>query len=112
MQDDDDDDDDNDDPMILNNRAKNHTPECTIVPWTVIFMQDVPRMFPGPSLAGTGDGMSGNLRMNHISLWTPAWALKSGGTTRERPRPQDESHLPRDSSVGTQVPREKYSVFK
>ena len=81
------DDDENDDPMILNNRAKNHTSERTIVPWTVIFMQDVPRMFPGPSLAGTGDGMSGNLRMNHISLWTPAWALKSGGTTRERPTP-------------------------
>ena len=33
----DDDDDDNDDPMILNNRAKNHTSEHTIVPWTVIF---------------------------------------------------------------------------
>ena len=37
MQDDDDDDDDNNDPMILNNRAKNHTSERTIVPWTVIF---------------------------------------------------------------------------
>ena len=37
MQDDDDDDDDNDDPMILNHRAKNHTSERTIVPWTVIF---------------------------------------------------------------------------
>ena len=39
MQDDDDDDDvdDYDDPMILNNRAKNHTSERTIVPWTVIF---------------------------------------------------------------------------
>ena len=39
MQDDDndDDDDDNDDPMILINRAKNHTSERTIVPWTVIF---------------------------------------------------------------------------
>ena len=38
MQDDDDnDDDDNDDPMILNNRAKNHMSERTIVPWTVIF---------------------------------------------------------------------------
>ena len=36
--DDDDDDDDNDDPMILNNRAKNHTLERTIVPWTVIFV--------------------------------------------------------------------------
>ena len=35
--DDDDDDDDNDVPMILNNRAKNHTSERTIVPWTVIF---------------------------------------------------------------------------
>ena len=35
--DDDDDDDDNDDPMILNIRAKNHTSERTIVPWTVIF---------------------------------------------------------------------------
>ena len=35
--DDDDDDDDNDDPTILNNRAKNHTSERTIVPWTVIF---------------------------------------------------------------------------
>ena len=35
--DDDDDDGDNDDPMILNNRAKNHTSERTIVPWTVIF---------------------------------------------------------------------------
>ena len=33
----DDDDDDNDYPMILNNRAKNHTSERTIVPWTVIF---------------------------------------------------------------------------
>ena len=32
-----DDDDDNDDPMILNIRAKNHTSERTIVPWTVIF---------------------------------------------------------------------------
>ncbi len=31
------DDDDNDDPMILNIRAKNHTSERTIVPWTVIF---------------------------------------------------------------------------
>ena len=31
------DDDDNDDPMILNIRAKNHTLERTIVPWTVIF---------------------------------------------------------------------------
>ena len=40
MQDDNDDDDDdyNDDPMILNNRAKNHTSERTIVPWTVIFI--------------------------------------------------------------------------
>ena len=37
MQDDDDDDDDNDDPMILINRAKNHTSKRTIVPWTVIF---------------------------------------------------------------------------
>ncbi len=37
MPDDDDDDDDNDDPMILNIRAKNHTSERTIVPWTVIF---------------------------------------------------------------------------
>ena len=38
MQDDDDDyDDDNDHPMILNYRAKNHTSERTIVPWTVIF---------------------------------------------------------------------------
>ena len=36
--DDDDDDDDNHDPMILNNRAKNHTSERTIVPWTVIFV--------------------------------------------------------------------------
>ena len=35
--DDDDDDDDNDDPMIPINRAKNHTSERTIVPWTVIF---------------------------------------------------------------------------
>ena len=35
--DDDDDDDDNNDPMILNNRAKNHTSERTLVPWTVIF---------------------------------------------------------------------------
>ena len=35
--DDDDDDDDNDDPTILNNRAKNHTSERTIVPWTVFF---------------------------------------------------------------------------
>ena len=39
----DDDDDDNDDPMILNNRAKNHTSERTIVPWTVIFSEDVPK---------------------------------------------------------------------
>ena len=38
MPDDDDDDDDNDDPMILNIRAKNHTSERTIVPWTVIFL--------------------------------------------------------------------------
>ena len=30
IDDDDDDDDDNNDPMILNNRAKNHTSECTI----------------------------------------------------------------------------------
>ena len=37
--DDDDDDDDNDDPMILNNTAKNHTSERTIVPWTVIFFE-------------------------------------------------------------------------
>ena len=37
MMQDDDDDDDNNDPMILNNRAKNHTSERTIVPWTVIF---------------------------------------------------------------------------
>ena len=36
--DDDDDDDDNDDPMIPINRAKNHTSERTIVPWTVIFI--------------------------------------------------------------------------
>ena len=36
--DDDDDNDDNDDPMILNNRAKNHTSERIIVPWTVIFL--------------------------------------------------------------------------
>ena len=36
--DDDDDDDDNNDPMILNNRAKNHTSERSIVPWTVIFV--------------------------------------------------------------------------
>ena len=34
------DDDDNDDPMILNIRAKNHTSERTIVPWTVIFNVD------------------------------------------------------------------------
>ena len=34
------DDDDNDDPMILSNRAKNHTSERTIVPWTVIFYID------------------------------------------------------------------------
>merc|ERR1712074_370005 len=33
-----DDDDDNDDPMILNIRAKKHTSERTIVPWTVIFI--------------------------------------------------------------------------
>ena len=33
----DDDDDDDDDPMILNIRAKYHTSERTIVPWTVIF---------------------------------------------------------------------------
>ena len=33
----DDDDDDNDDPMILNNRAKNHKSDRTIVPWTVMF---------------------------------------------------------------------------
>ena len=39
--DDDDDDDDNNDPMILNNRAKNHTSERTIVPWTVIFDYNV-----------------------------------------------------------------------
>ena len=72
-------------------------------------------------------------RWNHISLGTLAWALKlrersalsttirnmilndepikSCGTARERPRPQDESHPPRDSSVGTQVHREKCSVF-
>ena len=36
--DDHDDHDDNDDPMILYNRAKNHTSERTIVPWTVIFV--------------------------------------------------------------------------
>ena len=35
------DDDDNDDPMILNIRAKNHTSEHTIVPWTVIFLTEV-----------------------------------------------------------------------
>ena len=35
------DDDDNDYPMILNIRAKNHTSERTIVPWTVIFMKIV-----------------------------------------------------------------------
>ena len=34
------DDDDIDDPMILNIRAKNHTSERTIVPWTVIFSSD------------------------------------------------------------------------
>ena len=34
--DDDNDDDDDDDPLILNIRAKNHTSERTIVPWTVI----------------------------------------------------------------------------
>ena len=38
MMPDDDDDDDDDDPMILNIRAKYHTSERTIVPWTVIFM--------------------------------------------------------------------------
>ena len=38
MQDDDDDDDDNNDPMILNNRAKNHTSERTILPWTFMFL--------------------------------------------------------------------------
>ena len=41
MQDDDDDADDNDDPMILNIRAKIHTSERTIVPWTVIFIFDI-----------------------------------------------------------------------
>ena len=41
VQDDVDDDDDNDDPMIFNNRAKNHTSERTIVPWTVIFLHIV-----------------------------------------------------------------------
>ena len=39
MPDDEDDDDDNDGTMILNIRAKNHTSERTIVPWTVIFAQ-------------------------------------------------------------------------
>ena len=34
---DDESDDDDDDPMILNNRAKNHRSERTIVPWKVIF---------------------------------------------------------------------------
>ena len=29
--------------------------------------------------------------------------IKSSGTTRERPTPQVESVLPRDSSVGTQI---------
>ena len=28
--------------MILNNRAKNHTSERTIVPWTVIFINQMP----------------------------------------------------------------------
>ena len=32
------DDDDDDDPMILNNIAKSHTSERTIVPWMVIFL--------------------------------------------------------------------------
>ena len=45
MQDDDDDDDDNDDSMILNNRAKSHTSERTIVPWTVIFKTVRPHDF-------------------------------------------------------------------
>ena len=38
------DDDDNDDPMIINIRAKNHTSERTIVPWTVIFMVKFPKI--------------------------------------------------------------------
>ena len=45
MQEDDDDDDYNDDPMILNNRAKNHTSERTIVPWTVIFIIMAPKVW-------------------------------------------------------------------
>ena len=39
--------------------------------------------------------------------------IKYSGTARERPRPQAESHLLRDSSVGTPIQREreKCSVF-
>ena len=44
MMQDDDDDDDNDDPMILNIRAKNHTSERTIVPWTVILFTENGKM--------------------------------------------------------------------
>ena len=40
------DDDDNDDPMILNIRAKNHTSERTIVPWTVIFVSSIKYIAP------------------------------------------------------------------
>ena len=53
MQDDDgdDDDNDNDDPMTLNNRAKNHTSERTIVPWTVIFIvNNLVGSVPAPAL--------------------------------------------------------------
>ena len=69
-----------------------------------------------------------HLRWNHIPLGTLAWALqsrnmilniyyniyeliKSSGTARERPTPQAESVLLRDSSVGTPIQREKCSVF-
>ena len=39
--------------------------------------------------------------------------IKYSGTTRERPTPQVESVLPRDSSVGTPIQREreKCSVY-
>ena len=56
--------------------------------------------------------LSSNERNMILNNYQKYELIKSSGTTRERPRPQVESHLPRDSSVGTQVQKEKYSVFK
>ena len=71
MQDDDEDDnDDNDDPMILNIRAKNHTSERTIVPWTVIFLFVLfIYLWSGPP-ASTGKRLPGSEEKAPINVWS------------------------------------------